>query len=161
MGWVNCESIRIVLFYNTIYPHFTIHSFHINWQFDECCSKIKAELLAEISSRYLLNEQFDHRMIPQYHNEMEQLLQNKLEEESPYLKYHWSDVATGVVQSLSGTSITLLSWHWLMPISKHKSLCISSSFPWTEPLGHVDKTMNRLEANEARLFSNAHLPNWH
>ena len=29
----------------------------------------------------------------------------------------------------------------------------------TEPLGHVEETINRLEAGEARLFSNTPLPN--
>ena len=87
---------------------YTSNLFLVNRQFDEFYSQIKAELPGEVS-RYLLKEGFDHRKIAQYRNEMEKLLQNKLEEESQYLKDRWSDVATGVVRSLSGTSITLLS----------------------------------------------------
>ena len=46
-------------------------------------------------------------MIHQYHRDMEELLQRKLQEESQCLKEQWSDVAADLVQSLSGTNTSL------------------------------------------------------
>ena len=38
-------------------------------------------------------------------------------------------------------------------------VCTFSFLSMTEPLGHVEETINRLEAGEARLFSNTPLTN--